>query len=268
LPFSAATLAFAILVACLGWSSPVAAKAADPGDDAYCTVRVARVVPVDASGTTQAVLVQPALDGSATLSGTIALFTADDRRYDVPFPATLRALPGTPALFVYRFARPVVITGAYVAALGGPAAGPCGLSFPWSNDALAGPPASDADIAKAAAAATATPVAEPGSPDPLTCAVPNQPARTIHADSPFAIAGATGNVIVRVTIAPDGHPLFASLFRVDASLDSGTGEAGAYRARRARAEAIDAALASTYETQVFRCRHVFGVYLFSVAFGR
>jgi hypothetical protein len=200
------------------------------------------------------------------LTGTIALFTSDDRKYDVPFGDTVVTTDGASTALVYRFARPVIITGAYVDALGGPSPGPCTVSAPWRPEGVHQTSASaDAAIAQATSAsanAAAIAVREPGTPDPLRCRVPYQPARTIEAGyAGPPLSGVRGSVIVRVTIGPNGKPTGAEIVKTTGNID-----AKALDSRIARENAMAATFGSTFETEVFRCQHVVGTYDFVVVF--
>jgi hypothetical protein len=225
-------------------------------DDAYCSVAVNDVAPIGAGGTTQGVVMMPTVDGSGTLSGTIALFTADNRRYDVPFPDTPISSTGTPAVLVYKFARPVEVTGAYVATLGGANAGPCAIAYPWSK--IRSTPAARAvrAIASVPANAPATAVAEPGTPAPLACSDPDHPPHTISAALIRSIPYAHGHIGVMLYIQPDGRPTDPSIASFDPSVnDGGTGN-------DARADAIRAAMLSTFAPATFRCRPIVEPYDF------
>jgi hypothetical protein len=252
-------IAMAILAATTTVNGPAAAQSPAPDDAGYCTVQVARVAPADASGATQAVVVMPTVDGSATLSGTIALFTADDLRYDVPFPDTRITSNGAPTVLLYRFANPVTITGAYVSALGGPAPGPCAPAFPWSKSAPHAAKAVDHAMASVPSDAKTIAVTGSGSPDPLRCAVPYQAAHTITAAA-APVIDAREQVTVHLTLRPDGKPTDATIAKVVYLDTYPTGRTDALRA------AIQTAAASTFESEIFRCRHVVGTYDFNVEY--
>jgi hypothetical protein len=244
------------------------AQTLGPDDIAYCTVRVARVAPVDAAGTLQAVVLLPTVAGTATVSGTLALFTSDDRTYDVPFGDTVVTTTGASTALLYRFARPVVITGAYVDALGGPSAGPCTVSNPWRPESLRQPSASaDAAIAQAKSGAippTAVAVREPGTPDPLRCGVPYKDKAAHLVRGGYSITplpGVHGNVVVQVTIGPNGKPTGTEIARTTGNIDDKPIDA-----RIAREDALAVTADSIFETEVFRCRHVVGTYEFIVEF--
>ena len=249
----------ALAIATSGVVRPATAQSPAPsGDVGYCTVQVTRVAPIDAAGTTQGVILMPTIDGSATLSGTISLYSSDNVRYDVPFTDTRVSSDGALQVLHYRFHRPVAITGAYVSALGGPDPGPCALAYPWTKTGFTAPSkAADRALANAAADAPAIDVPEPGTPDPLSCPVPYQDAHTIRAAAP-PIVQANGMVVVRLTIMPDGKPDGASIAKVQYDDPTAAGVPAMKRA------AIQAALGSTFETQIFRCKHVIGTYNFIV----
>ena len=230
--------------------------------EGYCTVRVTNVGSIEGSGTTQAVVLAPTVPGSAELSGTIALFTSDNRRFDLPFANVLVTSGPKRAIVVYRFAQPVTITGAYVASLAGPSPGPCAILSPWTTELPPLPPqSSDATaITHADPAMPVQAVNDAGRADPLTCPVPNQSPRTIRAAPPPSFVHATGRVYVRVTVAADGKPIEASVSGADASIDANP------NGNVVRNEAISSAMQSIYETSTFRCRHIIGTYIFVVDF--
>jgi hypothetical protein len=108
----------------------------------------------------------------------------------------------------------------------------------------------------------ATEVADPGRLDPPACAEPTLPARTIRAVPAVIPSGttATGAVIVTVTLGSDGRVLNAQVARMQGALATDR------MADAFAASAIAAANASTFETNTFRCKHVFGKFDFIVIF--
>jgi hypothetical protein len=227
--------------------------------DGPCSVRVAAVAPLDASEAVWAVVVEPTVAGSGVLSGSLALFTSRDRRYDVRFEnGVIRS--DAPLVLTYRFPAAVVITGAYVATLDTPSPGPCSIVAPWvakvPSDALA-----DHGIAAAtvAGANDALPVTDPGRADPLTCRVPTGPAHIVRAEPPevtfFDGNGGMpeGSITVQVVVTPDGHAFDVHLDRVEGNLDelaSGT---------TFKQTVLRAAMKSTYAAATFRCRPMIGI---------
>ncbi len=238
----------------LAQSTPVPETA-----EGACSVRVAAVAPLDASEAMWAVVVEPTVAGSGVLSGSLALFTAHDRRYDVRFEnGAIRS--DAPLVLTYRFPTAVVITGAYVASLDTPSPGPCTIVAPWVPKV---PAEALADLAIATAtvagASDALPVTDPGHPDPLTCRVPTGPAHIVRAEPPevtfFNGNGGMpeGSITVQVVVTPDGHAFDVHLDRVEGNLDelaSGT---------TLKQTVLRAAMKSTYAAATFRCRPIPGV---------
>ncbi len=218
------------------------------------------VAPIGTDGITYGVVLVPTVEGSGTLSGTLALFTADNRRYDVAFPETPISSTGAPAVLAYRFARPVDVTEAYVAALGGPNAGPCAIAYPWSKARSAPAARAVRAIANVPANAPAMVVAEPGTPAPLACSEPDHPPRVISTALIRSIPYAHGHIGVMLVIQPDGRPTDPSIASSDPSInDGGTGN-------DARADAIRAAMLSTFAPATFRCRPIVEPYDFVLTY--
>jgi hypothetical protein len=240
-----------MVIALLVLLLPDGTIAATNDDPAFCSVYIAAVKPIGAAGTRQAFAIQPMVDGTATLSGSIAVYTADDRRYDLPF-ANVTMSNVSPGVLVYQFAQPVRITGAYVATLDQPTTGPCAISEPWTDRRPAPPPTSHPAEALAAVddATRATRVADPGHEDRPACPVPTEPGRTVAAARPEAIPGIVGRVYVLVTIGTDGVPIDAGIERMDATI------AQLPRASVVGADAVQTAMRSRFVTATFRCTHV------------
>jgi hypothetical protein len=255
----AAVFACAILFTGLTAPAPAATAPADD-DAAYCTVAVATVAPVGSDGTTQGVILMPTVAGSATLTGTLALFTADGRRYSVPFGDTLVTSAGSPTVLLYRFPRPVEVTGAYVSALGGSDGGACAVAYPWSKQRATPSAKLDRAIANVAPSAPVTAVADTGTADALACSDPDRAPRAKNDARALSIPYAHGRVVVLVTIAPDGKPVNATVVSSDPSLnDGGTGN-------EARADAVRIAMHSDFEPATFRCRPIIEPYDFVVEY--
>ena len=231
-------------------------------DEGYCTVRVADVARVDSVGATYAVVLAPTVPGDAVLSGTIAFFSEDDRRFDVPFAAVPISSTGKPEPLRYRFPAPVVLTGAYVASLDAPSPGPCAVADPWTSALPPLPPQSDAAQAVAHIDSAAVPatMVDSGRSDPMTCPHPFEPARTIRAVPPTATVAAAGKISVLVTVAANGRATAASVEAMSSSIASDR------NVEFLRAQAVASAEQSTYETATFRCKHIIGTYLFVVEF--
>jgi hypothetical protein len=242
------------------------AQAALPAqtDDGACAVRVAAVVALDAMHRVQAVVLEPTIAGAGTVAGSLALFSAANRRYDLRFDAAPIA-SDAPRVIVVRFPTAVTLTGAYVAALDAPPpAGPCGIASPWS----AGMPVDALAQAALAAAddATALP-AGPGERDVPGCRNPTEPARTLREVPPEPTffpaddARPHGTIVVRVTVAADGHALDAEVDRTDGTIaDTAAGTA-------LRATAVTAAMHSSYAPATFRCRPIIGSASYVVSYG-
>jgi hypothetical protein len=197
-------------------------------------------------------------------SGTVALF-AGDKRYEVPFNTVALdtrdiTTPETPV--VVRFAAPTPLDGAVVTSLDeGGVARSCD---PWFSPWVARAPLSSArtpDEQKRvdqflATARAAVPVDAPNAvADPLTCTTPYRAGRTTHpgeAQTPYPVEPVMALVLVVLDTAD--HVLFVRTERTTKhpALD---------------ASALNAARESTFEGQIFRCRHVVGAYLFGVSFG-
>lgn len=239
-----------------------AATAAAASTEGYCDIRVSDVASPD-GGRTIVLALAPVDPGHAVLSGTLALYTADDRRYDLPF-TQLAIDSQVPALVAYRFPTPIVPAAVYLTSLGGSSGGACGIFDPWTpqvSRSPAGPPS----LAKAIGGGetpTATEVVDSGRLDPPTCAQPTLPARTLRAVSPVYPYGttATGQVVVMVTVGSDGRAVEARVGHMEGSLATDR------MADAFAASAIAAANASTFQTNTFRCKHVFGTFAFIVMF--
>ena len=231
-------------------------------DDGYCTVRVADVARIDSTGATYAVVLAPTVPGNAVLSGTIAFFSEDDRRFDVPFADVPISSQGTPKPLLYRFPAPILLNGAYVASLDAPSPGPCAVADPWTSALPPLPPQSDTAraIAQIDSAAVPTTMVDGGRPDPMTCAKPFEPARTIRAVPPTATVPVAGSINVLVTVAANGRATAASVAAMSPSIASDR------NVEFLRAQAVASAEQSTYQTATFRCTHIIGTYLFVVEF--
>jgi hypothetical protein len=223
-----------------------------------CTVRVAAVAPLDATRSVQAVILEPTVTGSGTISGTVAAFSAAGRRYDLHFEnATIGS--DAPLVLAYRFPDPVAVTGAYVATLDTPQPGPCSIIEPWTSDAVP-----DALAQHALATATeATPanveVSGSGVVDDLTCRSPERPARVLQSARPelefWRGAGSLpeGTISIRVLVGPDGHALDVKLEHVEGTIEeTSIGTA-------MKSSALVAAMHSTYAPETFRCRPIYGI---------
>ncbi len=252
---------FACAILFTGLTGPTSAATAPADNDAaYCTVAVATVAPIAGDGTMQGVILTPTVAGSATLTGTLALFTADGRRYTVPFADTLVTSAGSPSVLLYRFARPVEVTGAYVATLGGPDGGPCAVAYPWSKQRATPSAKLDRAIAAVPASAPATAVTDAGTVDALACSDPDRAPRAKNDARALSIPYAHGRVVVLVTVAPDGKPVNATVVSSDPSLnDGGTGN-------EARADAVRVAMHSDFTPATFRCRPIIEPYDFFVEY--
>jgi hypothetical protein len=260
--------AFAVLLGaalCLAGPHAAAAQSQAEADEGVCSVRVAAVAPLDASATLQAVVIEPNVTGSAVLSGSVALFTSSNLRYDLPF-ANAPIGSSAPLVLVYRFPERVVVTGAYVASLDAPLPGPCAIMNPWWTSVVP-----DA-LARAALAGASSPNAAPpipvtvaGAPDTPACREPTAPARTLkeappqlrflgHGDPP------EGSLTIRVIVGIDGHPLDVQIDRVEGTIDETSS------ATSIRSTALSAAMASTYAPATFRCRPILGIAYYRISY--
>jgi len=242
-----------------------AQSAAESGEGA-CSVRVAAVASLDASNTRQAIVLEPTVTGSATLSGSVDVFTRTNQRYDLPFTqATIDS--ATPVALVFRFPVAVELTGAYVASLDAPSPGPCTLAEPWTAGKAVDAPAQHALAAAIEAApADAIVVSASPAPDPLVCRVPTGDARMLHAAPPelgFFRKGSVmpaGLVSVRVLVAPNGHAVDVQIDHTDGTIDESA--AGT----EIRSAALRAALHSTYAPATFRCRPILGIAFYVIQY--
>jgi TonB family protein len=228
----------------------------------YCPLS-ARVRDVDDTRTRYAVSFRALETGRA--SGTLALW-AGGLRYDVPFRDAValdsrdRISPETS--FVVRFPEPTTLDGAVVTAIDeGSGLRPCDPWFaPWvpvarsaTDGRTAAERTSEERFLSRARAATAI-AAPPSVADPVSCAAPNRPGRTVHAVGPDRpMSGRTGISTVMVLLDPNDHVAGARIQTSsgDPQLDDA---------------ALAAASRSEYQGQMFRCRHVMGGYLFTVEF--
>ncbi len=222
-------LAAAVLVASSGALCSPAAAQSDAGPaDGTCTVRVAAVEELDAGGRLQAVVLEPTVTGAGTISGTVALFTTANRRFDLRFEnASISS--DAPLVLAYRFPEPVTISGAYLATLDTPQPGPCGIIGPWTRDTETDPRAAHA-IARV-----------------LQLAPPQLSFWTDPGSLP------QGTISVRVLVGPDGHALDAQMDHVDGNInETAIGTA-------MKSDALVAAMHSRYAPETFRCRPIYGI---------
>jgi len=253
-------LAAAVLVASSGALCSPAAAQSDAGPaDGTCTVRVAAVEELGADGRLQAVVLEPTVTGAGTISGTVALFTTANRRFDLRFEnASISS--DAPLVLAYRFPEPVTISGAYLATLDTPQPGPCGIIGPWTRDTETDPRAAHAiALATPGAPANALPVADIGRDDPMPCRRPRAPARVLQLASPqlsfWTDPGSLpqGTISVRVLVGPDGHALDAQMDHVDGNInETAIGTA-------MKSDALVAAMHSRYAPETFRCRPIYGI---------
>jgi len=233
------------------------ASAPDPLDGT-CTVRVAAVAPLDATRSLQAVVLEPTIHGSGTISGTVAAFSAAGPRYDLRFE---NAAIGSdaPLVLAYRFPVAVAITGAYVATLDTPQPGPCSIIGPWTSGTVPDVPAQHALALATEAAPAGVAVTDPGSADELTCRSPERPAHVLESARPeleFWRGGGSlpeGTISIRVLVGPDGHALDVKIDHVDGTIEeTSIGTA-------MKSSALVAAMHSTYAPETFRCRPIYGI---------
>ncbi len=264
-------VAAGVILAVAAPRTTVAQSTSGPGRaDVACGVRVAFVTPLDARSTLQAVVLEPDATGASVPAGAVALFTAANRRYDVPFDGATDAA-GTPLVLLVRFPASVNVSGAYVTSLAGTAPVRCAIADPWTAGLVPDDAATRAVagvIAQPLFDRNAVAVTGSGVPDPLRCGAPSAPARTLHevppAPSFFADASDLphGTVSVRVTVGSDGQAVDAHIDRADATMDETA--AG----QKIESTTLVAAMHSSYAPATFRCRPIRGIAYYTIVYSR
>jgi hypothetical protein len=225
----------------------------------FCPL-AAHVVDVDGTRTRYAVVLTSLETGRA--SGIVSLY-AGNTRYDVPFHNAVALdtrdlkTPATP--IVVRFAASTVLDGAAVTSIEDNGTNPCDPVFsPWSSILLLSPQTPEDRrrhellVARARAEIgieAPTPVA-----DRISCAVPYRLPRTTFAFEPTTpYRDARGIAHVLVLLGPDNRVLGT---RIEQSAGN----------EMMDNVALYAVAHSRFEGAIFRCRPVFGTYIFSVEF--
>lgn len=234
-------------------------------DQALCLALLENLTPLDPApgdvATTYAMSLSSLNDAPGVASGTVALFTGD-QRYEVPFKgATVRGdlqkdVAATP--IVVRFPRPIHVSRAYVSSLVAPSGGPCSpLSTPASWKIEAETPA---HIAFMQAARALHPAAAPAGvhAEPAQCAGPDRDAATKVAVAPAVPSmasqqGATGTAQIAVILTDDARVVGVKVFRSSGNwlLDDA---------------ALAGALKSSYQTEIRNCLAIGGIYIYRAEF--
>jgi TonB family protein len=248
--------------------SATAQSAKSQTNDPACPAGVLSFValePASATGArTYAVAFETFAAAAGRLSGTVSLYSGA-QRYDVPFKGVI-AVPalasevGKAVPITIRFNRDVAVEAAYLSAIDGPNAGPCGLG----NIYMSKPGSGQNDLFPLnrdlrERAQNVQPIdAPPPASDPRPCDKPDVPASTTFAATPrypdlAGQRGDSGIAEITVALAADGRVLAAWLYKSSGwpLLD---------------AAGLAAASVSRFSAGTFRCKPVFGIYKFVTDF--
>jgi TonB family protein len=192
-------------------------------------------------------------------SGTVTLY-ANERKYSIAFTdaivAGLRDPTTLPTPVVVRLPAPATIESAYLGTLYGE---PCPIFNPTTTSKSAsGSPFGDAVWRRFVGSASAVEAISSGpsvAAEPLLCAKPSIPASVRRAVGPLAPIGSRyhGPVQIQIEIDAAGALVGASVYA--SSHDRLVDDA-----------ALQSALASSYNPQVYRCQTVPGSFRFIVIF--
>ncbi|HTJ28713.1 MAG TPA: hypothetical protein VMA36_21345 [Candidatus Limnocylindria bacterium] len=261
-------VAFAVfavtLVARANTVSAAAAPAPSPtAEPMFCPVQIG-VTPLDADGTRYAIAFSATQAGIA--SGTASLY-AGDQRYDIPFHGIIFADAiekghldhDSSQVVTVAFPSPTPIDSGVVTMLAAPDPEPCAPFFsPWVASKHSSPETAEhASFVARARTVAAIPAPAPVS-DPVDCTQPSVPARTIHAAQPYwpvDVGPINATAYVAVLVGPDDAIVGTRIQR-----SSGNGELDM--------EAVDTTRRSAFRAGRWRCRPIYGVYVFSVGFNR